>query len=167
MKISDWLQFASLLVVAVALLLTIRQIHEMSVQNHSMLKSLEQNSYKRLIQTNTTQRTAYLKDDAELLSWHLRTRGYATGKHDQNKRTLWLLVRLDVHEENYLEYLRGMLQESVWLPWVEVMRADFAVAEFPRVWANARRFFSDQFVRLVDADLPWAAPSNPNVWSNR
>ena len=24
-----------------------------------------------------------------------------------------------------------------------------------------------QFVKLVDADLPCAPPSNPNVWSNR
>lgn len=49
-----------------------------------------------------------------------------------------------------MSLMRGMFPDGVWLPWVRVMRADFAVPEFPVVWANARKFFSPQFAAFVD-----------------
>ncbi|GAA2025559.1 hypothetical protein GCM10009839_24650 [Catenulispora yoronensis] len=150
MALSDWLQSISLLAVAGALIITVRQAREMASQTRSMSKSLEQSSYRRLIAANTSQRSVYLKDDPDLLAWHLGSRGYPEGNYEQNKQTLWLLVRLDQHEENYLENLRGMFPDGVWAPWVEVMRADFAVPEFPAVWSNARRFFSPQFITFID-----------------
>lgn len=153
MSLSNWLQTVSLLGVAIALLMNARQIREMTSQAHSMLRSLEQSAYQQQIRTHADYRALFFKDDARLLSWHLHTRGYTALSHRRNKRSLYVLVKLDEHEANYLSYTGGLLAENVWQAWHEVIKADFGVPEFREVWTNAKRFYVASFAQFIDNEI--------------
>lgn len=154
MNLSEWFQAISLLGVALALLMNARQIRDMASQARSMSRSLEQSAYQQQLRSHADYRSLFFKDDARLLSWHLRTRGYTTKSHGWNKRCLYALIKLDEHEANYVSYTEGLLPEGVWAAWYEVMKADFAIYEFRETWHNAKRFYEASFVKFIEELIP-------------
>jgi hypothetical protein len=153
MELSDWLQAASLIGVVVALMLSIRQLREMSVQTRSMTRTLEQTVYQQQLRAHADYRSLFFKDDPQLLAWHLRTRGYPVRDPEGNRRTLYVLIKLDEHEENYLSYSGGFLPGDVWTAWLEVLKADFRVRDFKEVWVNGKRFYATSFVDFIDNSI--------------
>ena len=70
-----------------------------------------------------------------------------------NRRTLYVLIKLDEHEENYLSYEGGFLPENVWTAWLEVLKADFNIRDFREVWVNGKRFYATSFVEFIDNSI--------------
>lgn len=117
--------------------------------------------------TDLDQRTGYLSfmrsqadwrsftyvGDPALLRWHLEIRGYPVGDNDANRRTLYVLLKLDVHEETFLNHRNGCLDDDIWVPWQRVLRADFTVPEFIDLWPIAKPFFAQSFVAHVDEHI--------------
>jgi hypothetical protein len=172
LQIADWFQFISLMTVAITILIGMsqnrevgRQTREASRQTESVQKSLEQAAYQTLNTTHDGNHIAFFKDDPEMLQWFLSTRGYSTSSHHQNKRTLYIIIKLDAHESNFLSYVDGLLSRDVWDGWFEVLRADFEVPDYRAVWPTARRFYATTFVAFVDSLIaartpePRAAPA--------
>jgi hypothetical protein len=157
MNIPELLQSISLLAVTATLIISVvqnrqalRQTSELSRQTDSIKKSLEQSAYQELNTTHDAYRIAFLKDDAAMLRWYLATRGYATSTPQHNRRTLYIMMKLDNHEENFINHRDGLLPEEIWKGWHEVLNADVKIPEFRRTWINARRFYSASFVDFVD-----------------
>ena len=160
MPISDWLQSVSLIAVAVTLAITavqsrqaIKQTQHLARQTEYVQKTLEQGAYRGLNSVQDTFRITFFKDDASMLKWYLSERGYPVSSHRNNKRTLYLQIKLDNHETNYLNHQRGLLSDAVWQAWCEVLKADIGMPEFRIVWRAAKRFYEKSFVRFVDSIL--------------
>ncbi|WP_433785035.1 hypothetical protein ACQPX6_01835 [Actinomycetospora sp. CA-101289] len=89
-------------------------------------------------------------DDPVLLEWHLRARGYPTSSHEENKRRLYLLVRLEAHESNFLAWQQKLLNTETWAAWERLLRADTRIKEFRDVWPSARQLYVKSFAEEVD-----------------
>lgn len=159
MKISDWLQSISLITVAVTLLITavqsrqaIKQTQNLAKQTEYIQKTLEHGAYQTL-NTGFDIRMVFFKDDPSMLRWYLSERGYSVSGHRNNKRALYLQIKLDIHENNYLNYKKGLLADEVWQAWYEVLRVDTKISEFRTVWRAAKRFYEKSFVQFVDSLL--------------
>jgi hypothetical protein len=116
-------------------------------------ETLKQGAYQSLNSTQDTFRIAFFKDDASMLRWYLAERGYPVSSHRNNKRTLYLQIKLDNHEGNYLNHQSGLLSDEMWQAWHEVLKADIDMPEFRAVWHAAKRFYEKSFVRFVDSLL--------------
>ena len=157
MNTSDWIQAATLGAVAIALLLNLRQnrevarqTQELTQQNSVFLRSMQQDAYRVMVTHPTALRVSFLKDDPEMLAWHLESRGYQPGTYQQNLRRLYVLLRLDTHELNFISHAQGLLTDDVWTGWWNVLKADFTDAEFYEAWAAAKHFYAPSFVTFVD-----------------
>lgn len=160
MQISEWLQTVSLIAVAVTLIITavqsrqvIKQTQHLARQTEYVQKTIEQGSYRGINLTQDTFRSAFFKNDSSLLKWYLSERGYPVSSHRNNKRTLYLQIKLDNHETNYLNHQVGLLSDAVWQACCEVLKADAGMPEFRMVWRAAKRFYEKSFVRFVDSIL--------------
>jgi hypothetical protein len=158
MQISDWLQTISLIAVAVTLVITaiqsrqvIKQTQHLARQTEYVQKTLEQNA--SLNSTQDTLRITFFKDDASMLKWYLSESGYPVSSHRKNKRILYLQIKLDNYETNYLNHQGGLLSDEVWQAWCEVLKADIGKPEFRMAWRAAKRFYDKSFVRFVDSIL--------------
>jgi hypothetical protein len=159
MQLSDWLQFVSLIAVAVTLLINaiqsrqaIKQTQNLAKQTEYVRETLEHGAYQTL-NTGNDIRLAFFKDDASMLKWYLSKRGYPVSSHRYNKRTLYLQIKLDIHENNYLNYKKGLLADDVWQAWYEVLHVDTEIPEFRTVWCAAKRVYEKSFVQFVDSIL--------------
>ena len=168
MRLIDLLQLISLVAVVITLLATLaqtrqvaRQTGELSRQTKSLQGSLEQSIYQSVNSAHDEYRTVLMKDDRRMLSWYLSTRGYVVSGHQDNKRTLYVIIKLETHEGLYLSYTDGILRQSVWDAWQEVLRADLKIAHFRSTWPTAKRFYAKPFVDFVD-DLMLDNPSLAN-----
>lgn len=85
-----------------------------------------------------------------MLRWYLSTRGYKTSTHEQNKRALYILIKLESYEGLYLSHTDGILRSDIWQAWLEVLKVDFEISEFRSIWPAAKRFYAKPFVNLVD-----------------
>jgi hypothetical protein len=159
MQISDWLQSISLITVAVTLVVTavqsrqaIKQTRSLAKQTEYVQRTLEQSAYQTL-NTGHDLRTVFFKDDASMLRWYLSERGYPVSSHRNNKCTLYLQIKLDIHENNYLNYKKGSLPDEVWQAWYEVLSVDAQISEFRTVWHAAKGFYEGSFVQFIDSLL--------------
>jgi hypothetical protein len=98
---------------------------------------------------HSTNRIAFLKDDPKMLRWHLSTRGYRVSTSQQNKRSLFIAIKLEAFEGLYLSHADGILRPEVWEAWLEVLKADCAIPEFRYTWPAAKRFYAKPFVDFV------------------
>jgi hypothetical protein len=156
-QLIDLLQLISLIAVVVTLLATLaqtrqvaRQTRELSHQTRSLQGSLEQSIYQSVNSAHDEYRTALMKDDRHMLRWYLSTRGYAVSSHQENKRTLYVIIKLETHEGIYLSHIDGTLRQSVWEAWLEVLRVDLEMPHFRSTWPAAKRFYAKPFAEFVD-----------------
>lgn len=157
MQIATWLQSFSLIIVAFALLISIRQNREIARQTReianqtvALQRSLEQNSYQEANVAHDAQRMTFFKDDAGMLRWYLSTRGYLTSTRKRNRKALYLIIKIEIHEGNYLNHENGTLTDAMWDAWLEVLKADIRIPDFKLIWPNAKRFLAKSFTDFVD-----------------
>lgn len=164
MATSDWVQLVSLVAVVAALLLNARQnrevarqtreltrqTQELTLQNSVFLTSMQQNAYLAMVTQPAELRISFLKENPELLAWHLAARGYRPGGHTENLRRLYVLLRLDMHELNFVNHGEGLLTDDVWTGWSNVLKADFSEVEFREAWQVAKHLYAPSFVVFVD-----------------
>jgi hypothetical protein len=157
MQLIGLLQLISFVAVVVTLLVTLaqtrevaRQTRELSFQTRSLQGSLEHSIYQSVNAAHDRYRTMLMKDDRRMLNWYLSSRGYATSSHQQNKRTLYVIIKLETHEGVYLSYVDGVLRQSIWEAWREVLMADMRMPHFRSTWPTAKRFYAKPFVDFVD-----------------
>jgi len=112
---------------------------------------LHQNTREELVRYGADFTYEALAEDPELLAWFLASRGFRSNSVVENRKSLFLFVRLDLHEANYHAFLTGAVTEDAWLAWLPTMKLDLAMPEMPRVWNAVRGVFSATFVSLVDA----------------
>jgi hypothetical protein len=105
MQISDWIQTIAAVLVFLALILNVLQLRHVANQSMAFRRSLEQGAYGSLVDKHLGSRATYVINDPELLAWHLPTRGYKSTCFEQNKRRLYVLVKLELHENNFLAAL--------------------------------------------------------------
>ena len=160
MQTADWLQFASLMAVAAALLVSVlqnretaRQTKELTGQTDSIRKSLEQGAYQTANAAHDLHRVELFRDDPRLLQWYLGSRGYKAHSKRRNMRTLYIILKLEIHEGNYLNHKNGTLSDEMWEAWSEVLKADLQSQDFRLTWPNARRFYARTFAEFVDSIL--------------
>ncbi len=157
MQLIDLLQLISLIAVVITLLVTLmqtrqvaRQTRELSYQTKSLQGSLEQSIYQSVNSAHDEYRTMLMKDDRRMLSWYLSTRGYAISNHQENRRTLYVIIKPETHEGIYLSYMDGLLRQNVWEAWQEVLKADLKIPHFRSTWPAAKRFYAKLFTDFVD-----------------
>jgi hypothetical protein len=153
----DWIQAATLIAVAVALLLSSRQNREvarqtraLSEQNTLIDASLRHGAYQAMVSQAHGLRLAIVRDNPELLAWHLSCRGLTPGDRDQNVRLLFILLKLDSHELNFVSHSEGLLTDDVWAGWLNVLKADFADVDFLNAWGPVRHLYAPSFAAFVD-----------------
>ena len=173
MNISDWLESISLAAVAITLAINavqsrqaLRQTKLLAIQSKSLQDTLEQSAYQALDAGHNTYRVSFFKDDPEMLTWYLSNRGYPYSSHQLNRRTLYLQVKLDDHEQNFINHKKGLLSDDIWDAWAEVIRADVKLPGFDIMWPNARRFYARSFVEYVDALLQTLEEPPSPSWSD-
>lgn len=153
MQASDWIQTVAAALVFLALILNVLQLRHVANQSAALRRSLEQAAYGSLVDKHVESRTAYFLNDPELLAWHLSTRGYKSTSAERNKRRLYVLVKLEAHENNFLSYVAGLLNDEVWAAWRTVMEHDFAIDEYQEVWPVAKKFYAASFATFVDNEI--------------
>jgi len=159
MKLIDWLQVLSIAFVAVALLLNVlqmrylaRQTNETSRQAVAANTALRQAAYQNMIAGQAEYRSLYINSPS-MTKWHLASRGYETGSDEDDRRTLYTLVRLNSHESSFLAHAAGLLDDDVWHGWINVIRTDFEVPKFNAVWSHAKQFYARSFVAFVETEI--------------
>jgi len=152
-KIADVVQTVSFLIAVIALLLSLWQNKESARQTASALASLRQTTREEVVRHGADFTYEALADDPEQLAWFLASRGFPPNREVENRKNLFLWVRLDMHEANYHAFLTGAITEDVWLAWLPTMKLDLAIPEIPRVWNAVRGVFSATFVALVDTSM--------------
>ena len=164
----DLLQLISLIAVVITLLVTLvqtrqvaRQTRELAYQTKSLQGSLEQSIYQSVNSAHDEYRTMLMKDDRRMLSWYLSSRGYSISSLQENKRTLYVIIKLETHEGLYLSYMDGVLRLSVWEAWQEVLKADLKMPHFRSTWPAARQFYAKPFADFVDELMLNSSASRP------
>lgn len=150
MNLGDVVQVISLLAVIMALLLSVWQNREAARQSASALASLRQATHEELVRYGADFTYDALIRDGELLAWFLASRGFTPSGEVENRKRLFLWVRLDMHEANYHAFRIGAITEDVWQDWLPSVVLDLAMPEAPEVWKTVRSVFSAKFVVLVD-----------------
>lgn len=163
---ADLIQTASLVLIAGALVVTAiqariagRQAVEAARQTAAVTASLAQAAYQHLGARHDDYRIAFFKDDPALLRWHLAHRGCETMTDEANRRVLYILCELDVHEVAYLIHLSGALDDAAWNQWMPLLVVDLQVPEFSQIWPAVRRSYAAEFVAYVDGLLTASAGS--------
>lgn len=153
MQTSDWIQTVAAALVFLALILNALQLRQVARQSMALRQSLEQGAYGSLVGTHLESRTTHFLNDPELLAWYLSTRGYKSTSSEENKRRLYVLVKLESHEDSFLSHASGLLADEVWAAWRTVMVHDFVIDEYQEVWPVAKNFFATSFAMFVDNEI--------------
>ena len=153
MSLGDTIQFVTLLTVIIALGLTIWQARQMMKQTALMFTELFDHAGTSLMETHSQQRMTFFLNDPELLKWHLTSRGYTSTNPLEDKQRLYALVKLEAHESAHQRHLKGIIDDSVWQEWRQVLRADLKVPIFADVWVNGRQFYDASLAAIVDEIL--------------
>jgi len=93
------------------------------------------------------------RDDHDLLRWYLSSRGYPTSTDEANKRRLYVLTRMDIHQLNFMNYESGFLGNEFWSAWRNVLVTDLRIPEFAELWPMLRTFYAPRFVAFCDEAL--------------
>lgn len=147
------IQILSNIAVILTIILVLFQVREASNQNRKLERTLQFSSYEKMVQYHTESRINFLLPDHELLQWYLRTRGINTGNETKNKITLYVLVKIDVHEYMFLQYSGGTLGAEPWGGWKNVLKKDFSLNEFRDIWPAVRNYYAPSFRTLVDHEI--------------
>jgi hypothetical protein len=131
----------------------VSQSREAAKQTASGLAALQRASYQELVRGGANFTFEALHQDPELLDWFLRSRGFRTGAGVENRKILFLFVRLDLHQANHVAYREGRLAEELWQEWLTTLRLDLAIREFAPVWEVARALYTPGFTSLVDNEI--------------
>lgn len=151
MNIADWIQSLSLLLVAGALIASIFQTRAVAHQARQATIALQATTHQSFVHNQNGSRQAFFLDHPELLSWHLSSRGYPATNEAENQRRLYALIKLDIHEYNYLSFREGHFRDDIWTGWKNVMHEDFSrVPEFREIWLVARRLYAPSFVNFIE-----------------
>jgi hypothetical protein len=160
MSIGDWIQAISLLLVAFTLLLGFFQLREIDKQSTLSVEVIERTSYDTF-KVNLSDHL-WLREDPELVEWHLRIRGYPLGSLLENKKTLLLLNRLENHEENVMKNDQRTLDPELWEAWKAVISTEVALPEFRALWSAAKPYFARTLVKMVDEAIRSTSSSQVN-----
>ncbi|GIF20595.1 hypothetical protein BJ973_001499 [Actinoplanes tereljensis] len=170
MNVADWAQTLSLPLVALALFASAVQTRAMvqqtrfsATQSRHVADSLAQNAQIALTRNQTDHRAEFFRDDPELLEWYLSSRGYPTSAYENNKRSLYVLTRMDIHQLNFLNYESGFLANEFWGAWKNVVVTDLEIPEFADLWPTVRTFYAPGFVAFCDSVLAARAAKPTNV----
>jgi hypothetical protein len=106
-----------------------------------------------MIQDQTNSRVSFFLQYPDLLKWHLETRGHKSGGETADRIKLYIVVKLDFHENMYLRHLDGSLTEEPWAAWHRVMEVDFSIEIFQEVWEKEKQFYAPAFRSFVDKEL--------------
>src|SRR5690349_17362401 len=150
-NITDWIQSLSLLLVAGALIASIFQTRAVAHQARQATRALQATTHQSFVHNQNSSREAFFLDHPELLSWHLSARGYPVTNAGENLRRLYVLIKLDIHEYNYLSFKEGHFRDDIWSGWKTVIQEDFShVPEFLEMWPVARRLYAPSFVNFIE-----------------
>lgn len=156
-------QSVSTLLVLIALLISLSQSRALVRQNKTMSTELSDSVYDSLMTAHISLRSTFFKDDPELLAWHLQSRGYRSTTDVDNRKRLYALVKLDLHEAIFLRHHAGAISLPVFEAWTEVLRADVGTPTFVDVWANGHRFYETTFQAHVDRMTSDLAANSPTI----
>jgi hypothetical protein len=172
MDAADWAQTLSFPLVALALYVSsvqtraaVRQTKHLADQNKSLASSLTQGAHVALTRNQIDHRTMFFHDDENLLDWYLSSRGYPSSTFDANKRRLYVLTRMDMHQLNFVNYEAGFLAHDFWQSWKTVVETDLKIPEFAELWPILRNFYAPGFVKFCDRTLSANSAARPAVES--
>lgn len=146
MTLALFLQIASLVAVLIALVANfwqvrgvMRQTREVGRQTHTTSLAVQKDAYMKMI-----------RESESMARWYLEQRNIDAEDKEKNDRRIYLLLRLGVHESNYIAYDEGYLSEDFWLGWQGALKVDIGADEFQSVWFSVRHMYTARFQRLVE-----------------
>lgn len=98
-------------------------------------------------------RIIFLLHDPELLEWHLKSRGYPSSTPAANRMFLYVVMRFDLHELNFLSNTDGLFSKEAWHMWSTVMDADLRIPEFRDAWPHVRPYYVKSFADYVSSRM--------------
>jgi hypothetical protein len=161
MRVVDWVQVLSLLVVSIALVMSYLQVRHMARQSGIGSSSLRRTSYHALMASQGELAALFLRDDPVLVQWHLETRGFRVGDATEAKRIAFILLRLNMHEGTLLGHRDGVVSVEHWAAWENVIELDLADPAYRNCWPVARKLYARPFVEYVDAVIARLQPPAP------
>ena len=146
-------QSVTILLLVTTIIVSWRQLKESARQTQELKAALKDSAYLQMIQNQTDSRISFFLQYPDLLKWHLTTRGFETQGETADRIRLYVLVKLDMHENMYLKHLDGTLGHEPWAAWHNVMKCDFGVPEFQEVWNKVHVFYAPSFTGHVRNEL--------------
>jgi hypothetical protein len=149
--LSGCVQFLSVLGVIGALLVSFWQARQGARQTESLQKSVRQETYLALVHARGFYEVLLNRPD--LLRAHLSSRGLRVTSTRANRRRLYALMKLDIHEGSYLSQQDGLLDERLWQALCRAMVNDFRSPEIRKVWPKVKSFYAAEFRRFAEWHL--------------
>ncbi|MEU4245676.1 hypothetical protein [Actinoplanes sp. NPDC026619] len=149
MKVSDWIQFASLLGLVLALFFNYLQSRHISRQTEHQAATTKQATLQGLLAFQNGMAEAIFHDP-ELAAWHLGAKGIVVSSDLEARKIAFIFLRLNAHEGFFLSHRRGELDEQFWIGWKQTIAADFTVEEYRRTWTVARNYYAPAFARFIE-----------------
>jgi hypothetical protein len=165
MDLSNGVQIASGAAVALALLFNASQAREGARQTKSLRASLRQGTYLALVHARGLYEV--LLDRPDLLRAHLSSRGLPVTSTRANRRRLYALMKLDIHEGSFLSHRDGLLDAQLWEALCRAMMNDFRSPEIKRVWPKVSGFYAPEFGEFADRDLSGGSAQLRVTWRRR
>ncbi len=147
----DWnviVQAGSLLVVALALIISAIQLNHSARQTRVLTQTMA-DSVREARGSAVMQLSAMLQDNPDVLRWHLRARGYPQWAIEDN-RTIFAVLRLQIHESTHLAVATRAGRLPLQDEWLTTLRADLSDSFYRALWPFVRRLYSSHFARIVD-----------------
>jgi hypothetical protein len=129
------------------------QSKEAARQSALASASLQRGSFQELVRHGADFIFEALHQAPALLEWFLGSRGLQGATDLENKKYLFLFVRLDMHQANYVAHRDGHLSGELWLEWLNTLRRDLTMAEFNAVWVAVKELYTVGFAALVDDEI--------------
>lgn len=141
MTVLNCVQIVSSLMIIAAFVVNARQAG-------SLRKDVRQKTYLAMVHA----RSLYdvLLSHPDLLRAHLTSRGLRVSSKRANRRRLYALLKLDIHEGSYLSRQDGLLDEELWQVLCRAMTSDFQSPELKKVWPQVRGYYRSDFADFAD-----------------
>jgi hypothetical protein len=156
-NLADLVQTVSLATVATSIVLSALQNRSVAAQTREVARqstfasaALSQSAHQTIVRHGSGVLANLLTSEPDLLSWFLTSRGIPLASPEENKRRMFMFLRMEVHEANYLAYLDHFLPDEVWLGWERVVRLDVATPEFQTIWGTVGETYSLRFAVFID-----------------
>ena len=149
----DLLQVLSTTAAVIALFVLIMQARDGAKQTGAMRSELAIRQSTWLAQAYIDHRTQFFQHDSDLLAWYLRGRGYrSTGAFEDRKR-LYALTTLDLHESIHVQHANGTVSDDVYDAWRRILLTDLGMPIYRDVWENGAKFYEPNFSETVSGFL--------------